>query len=345
MNNGKKSFLKRVITSVKDFEKYSEFAVENINVAIKYLIKLMCIFVLVISMCFVGKIAITANNAINFIKNNIESISYKDGILTVDDNKNIKIEDEKNIPPVVIIDTTQSDEKNKENIDNINNYDMGVLILSDKIVLKNTIVNENIEYKYTDIAKKYNVPEFDKQGLIDYINNMNMANIYLIALSIIFIYTYVIYFTSTVIDAITLGVLGIIISRLSGIRIKYRALFNMSVYSLTLPIILNLIYIVVNTFTGYTIKYFEFMYTTVSYIYLIVAILMIKADLITTHREVIKIEETQKEVRKQMQEEKDKENEEKKDENDDEQADNADNKENNKENKENKNVGDEALDN
>ena len=75
MNNGKKSFLKRVITSVKDFEKYSEFAVENINVAIKYLIKLMCIFVLVISMCFVGKIAITANNAINFIKNNIESIS------------------------------------------------------------------------------------------------------------------------------------------------------------------------------------------------------------------------------------------------------------------------------
>lgn len=342
MNNGKKSFLKRVITSVKDFEKYSEFAVENINVAIKYLIKLMCIFVLVISMCFVGKIAITANNAINFIKNNIESISYKDGILTVDDNKNIKIEDEKNIPPVVIIDTTQSDEKNKENIDNINNYDMGVLILSDKIVLKNTIVNENIEYKYTDIAKKYNVPEFDKQGLIDYINNMNMANIYLIALSIIFIYTYVIYFTSTVIDAITLGVLGIIISRLSGIRIKYRALFNMSVYSLTLPIILNLIYIVVNTFTGYTIKYFEFMYTTVSYIYLIVAILMIKADLITTHREVIKIEETQKEVRKQMQEEKDKENEEKKDENDDEQA---DNKENNKENKEKKNVGDEALDN
>ena len=219
---------------------------------------------------------------------------------------------------------------------------MGVLILSDKIVLKNTIVNENIEYKYTDIAKKYNVPEFDKQGLIDYINNMNMANIYLIALSIIFIYTYVIYFTSTVIDAITLGVLGIIISRLSGIRIKYRALFNMSVYSLTLPIILNLIYIVVNTFTGYTIKYFEFMYTTVSYIYLIVAILMIKADLITTHREVIKIEETQKEVRKQMQEEKDKENEEKKDENDDEQA---DNKENNKENKEKKNVGDEALDN
>lgn len=340
MNNGKKSFLKRVITSVRDFDKYSEFAVENINIAIKYLIKLMCIFVLVISMCFVGKIAITANNAVNFIKNNIESISYKDGILTVDDNKNIKIEDDKNIPPVVIIDTTQSDEKNKENIDNINNYDMGVLILSDKIILKNTIVNENIEYKYSDIAQKYNIQEFDKQSLINYIENMNMANIYLIILAIIFIYTYVIYFTSTVIDAITLGVLGIIISRLSGLKIKYRALFNISVYSLTLPIILNLIYIVVNTFTGYTIKYFEFMYTTISYIYLIVAILMIKADLITTHREVIKIEETQKEVRRKMQEEK--ENEEKKDEDDSKQT---ENKENDKENKEKKNVGDEALDN
>lgn len=340
MNNGKKSFLKRVITSVRDFDKYSEFAVENINIAIKYLIKLMCIFVLVISMCFVGKIAITANNAVNFIKNNIESISYKDGILTVDDNKNIKIEDDKNIPPVVIIDTTQSDEKNKENIDNINNYDMGVLILSDKIILKNTIVNENIEYKYSDIAQKYNIQEFDKQSLINYIENMNMANIYLIVLAIIFIYTYVIYFTSTVIDAITLGVLGIIISRLSGLKIKYRALFNISVYSLTLPIILNLIYIVVNTFTGYTIKYFEFMYTTISYIYLIVAILMIKADLITTHREVIKIEETQKEVRRKMQEEK--ENEEKKDEDDSKQT---ENKENDKENKEKKNVGDEALDN
>lgn len=338
MKNEKNGFIKRVITSIKDFEKYSEFATEHISVAIKYLIKLVCIFVLVMCAGFIYKFSIIANNGINFIKNDIETISFKDGKLNIDNNRNIELEDEDNIPQIVIIDTSQEEEKIKENTENINNYDTGLLILSDKLILRNGIVNNNVEYKYSDIAQMYDISEFDKQGLINFIQNLNMSKIYISIFFVIFIYMFTIYFASALVDAVTLGVLGIIISRLSRVKIKYKALFNMSVYSLTLPIILNLIYVIINTLTGYTIKYFNFMYTTISYIYLIVAILMIKTDLINTQRELMKIVATQKIVREQLQNE---ENENKQEEGDKEKQD----KEKKKNNEDDEDVGDATLEN
>lgn len=86
----------------------------------------------------------------------------------------------------------------------------------------------------------------------------------------------------------------------------------MGVYALTLPILLNIIYIVVNTFTGLEIKYFSWMYTTISYIYMIVAILMIKTDLINRQVELMKIIEEQEKVKKEIEEQKRKKEEEKK---------------------------------
>ena len=67
-----------------------------------------------------------------------------------------------------------------------------------------------------------------------------------------------------------------------------------------MPILLNLIYILVNTFTGFTIQYFQWMYTTISYIYVIVAILIIKTDLINRQFELMKIIEEQEKVKEEI---------------------------------------------
>lgn len=110
------------------------------------------------------------------------------------------------------------------------------------------------------------------------------------------------YFFSTFIDAIMLGILGLIVARIVGMKMQYKAAFNIGVYSLTLPIILQIIYIVVNILFGFEVKYFQWMYATISYIYVVVAILMIKTQFINQQRELLKIQLEQDKVRQEMQE-------------------------------------------
>ena len=70
--------------------------------------------------------------------------------------------------------------------------------------------------------------------------------------------------------------------------IRYRALFNMAVYSITISTVLQLIYMIVKTFTGFNIKYFDLMYTAISFICLTAAIFMIKSDVIRQQIELMK---------------------------------------------------------
>ena len=81
---------------------------------------------------------------------------------------------------------------------------------------------------------------------------------------------------------------------------RYAAIFNMSVYAVTLSTILYIAYITVNIFINFEIKYFEPMYITVATIYLLASIFMVKADLIKRQSEVIKIEKVQKIVKEEL---------------------------------------------
>ena len=73
----------------------------------------------------------------------------------------------------------------------------------------------------------------------------------------------------------------------------------MSIYALTLPIILNIVYVLLNSFTGFTIQYFQIMYNLISYIYIIAAILIIKSDFNKTASDMIKVEEEVKDINKE----------------------------------------------
>ena len=70
------------------------------------------------------------------------------------------------------------------------------------------------------------------------------------------------------------------LSRFMRIPLKFRATFNMAASAVTLPIILNVIYSIVNTYTGFTINYFDLMYNLIAYVYMLVAIIFIRAEII-----------------------------------------------------------------
>lgn len=177
------------------------------------------------------------------------------------------------------------------------------------VVSKMLTGEENIYYSNLLTSDIQNKSEF-----IDLISGTNIMYVYLLFGLTIFIYMFIVYLVSNLVDAVILGALGYVFARIVKLRLKFKATFIMGIYALTLPIILNLIYIVVNTLTGFTISYFQWMYTTISYIYIAVAILMIKTEIINQKLQLMKIEQIQKEIPKEeiVEEENKKEKEEEK---------------------------------
>ncbi len=90
-------------------------------------------------------------------------------------------------------------------------------------------------------------------------------------------------------------------------HLRFSAMCKISAYSLTLPIILNGIYLLLNTFLNFEIKYFEMMYIAIAYIYIITAILMIKSDIMKNQQELMKILQEQERVREELERKKEEE--------------------------------------
>lgn len=63
-----------------------------------------------------------------------------------------------------------------------------------------------------------------------------------------FVYMFIIYLSTTLLDAILYSFLGYITGISVNLRIRYKNVYNVAIYSMTLPIILNLIYMIVNIF-------------------------------------------------------------------------------------------------
>ncbi len=292
----REGFFRKVIKSIKDFDKYEDFGIEGISKTVSYLTKLVAIFTLVITIMALYKFSNTANSAIKYFDENIKSLSYTDGTLIINDNQKLEINSENNITGKMIIDTSNlNDEQIEEYKNEIKERKNGIVILKDRALLKNEMLTSLTETSYKEILSQYNIIQLDKQTILDYFNN-NQFPIYLSIFATIFIYMFVIYIASILIDALVLGVLGFITARVTGMKIRFGATFSMGVHALTLPIILNILYVILNGLTGYTIKYFQFMYTAISYIYVITAILIIKSDYIKRQAEVQKIQSEQERI-------------------------------------------------
>lgn len=86
-NTKKMNFFERVITSIKDFDKYQIFAVEKLGVAIKYLAILVIVFSLVGAITFTVKFANYINSGIKYFEENISEVTYKDGKLSINSRR------------------------------------------------------------------------------------------------------------------------------------------------------------------------------------------------------------------------------------------------------------------
>jgi len=311
MEEKKRNFFKDIWTSIRDFEEYEEFAADKVSKVVKYLLLLTLIFTIAVSGIYTYKFYTISKDVKQYINDNIEEIKFMDGKLAISPSEPIIIENGELPVSIFIIDTDKWDAyKYKEKYsEKLSLYENGILMLSDRIVILNNLTNQEKYIYYCEIYED-NIP--NKEAFMNLISDNNMIFLYLIVFETVFIYLFIVYLASNFVDIVVLGALGYIFARIVRLRLRFKATFNIGVHALTLPVILNLIYITVNTLTGFKINYFGWMYTSISYIYVAVAILMIKAEIINQKIQLMQLQKIQEEAKEELVEEPE-EKEEKKD--------------------------------
>ena len=328
MKQKKKGFFKRVKNAVINFDEYKTFAEEKLGTTIKYILKISFVFSLIMSLALTYRVTEEINRAIQIYRDECPEFRFENNTLIIDsENKQFIKGDENGYFGILI----NSEKENINEIQETSNYQLIIAALKNKIVIKNYEGAES-SITYEQISSKYDINKINKEEIINVITSDKMIEVYIYCVVISLIYLYVFYLVEILLDILLLSVVGYLLSKIFGVKFRYKYIFNMSAYAMTLSIILNTIYLVVNLLTGFTIKYFEIAYNAIAYIYIATAILMIKSDLTKQQSEVGEIVEEQKKIREEKEKEQDKNEEDKK----------QDKDKQDKENKEKKNKGDEG---
>ena len=320
------------------FEKYPEMAAEGVGKAFLYLAWLIFMFAIILAIGLTIRFHGIAKEEIKALDKEFSEINYKDGILQVSTENQ---EFSSNFGNLIINTDEITDEQIKKYEDSTSNKPQFIW-LRDKVIVK--FENNKLNYYYKDILDNFGLKEFNKIDLINLLSSkLDSPQIYIFFMIAMILYAFIAYFISTLIEILVLSVFGALTSLIAGIKIRYRAVFNMTVYSFTISTVLQLIYNYIQLFTDFNIKYFDVMYTTIAFICLAAAIFMIKSDVIKQQIELMRIIEIKK---KEQQEEKKEEpdREERKEKEEKEKKEENDRKENDKDEKkeENNSLNDEA---
>ena len=338
------NFFKKVWYSITKFEQYPVMAIEGLKKAIKYLIIITAIVTIFVTIGETLKMKTVVKSLAEYVQNNIPEFSYSNGNISMENQETMIIKDVENIgiDQIIINTHTQTDEE-KSQIEKENSINGTMLFLfKDEIELKvQTEKGEEItqKYSYNDFITNYmgkDIEQFNKLNFVNYLTSEKMINFYVKYATSMFIYMLIVNSIIVLLDSLEIALLGWITATIARIKIKFVAIYNMSIYSLTLPMILNILYIVINYFTNFTITYFQVAYITIAYIYLAAAIFILKDDLIKRMQEVQKIKQEQIKVREEIKEEQEKKD------SKDEKKDNEDKKDKENEKKDDEPQGSEA---
>ena len=298
----KKGFFKKVWYSIDKIEKYAELSAEGLKSALKYLAILILVIGVIAAASTIYKTSLVVNKISQYIDQKVPNLTYSENTLKVENSEAIIDENEEF--GKIIIDTNTNDEQQiNKYVSDVKDEENAVIILKNKLILKTSGVSESANYNYEDLFGQMGITEFNKQQLIDYLTGSTMFKYYANLFLTLFIYAFAVYLINTLFYIIIISMVGFLATMILKLKIRFVAVFNMAVYSITLPTILNIIYIIVNTFYKYAISYFDVMYVMISTIYILAAIFMLKSEFNKKQGEVQKIVEVEKEVKEEQKQE------------------------------------------
>ena len=247
----KKGFFKKLWYSITKVEKYPEMATEGVGMALKYIILLVMILSLILAIWITYDGIKVINNAADYLQNDFPEFSYQEGRLKVDSNEPVIIENNQ-ISGKIIIDTnTDLEEEINEYTKSIGEYSNGIIVLNDKVLITNpNIKGSVISYEYNEIFKNMEIKNFSKQDIINYKNSNEIFKLYISLFIVIFIYSFVMYLMKTLWYVAIISIVGFFAAWFLKIKMRYAPVFNMSIYAITLSVLLNIIYLIINIFSA-----------------------------------------------------------------------------------------------
>ena len=298
----KKGFFKKVWYSIDKIERYAELSAEGLKSALKYLAMLILVIGVIAAASTIYKTSLVVNKISQYIDQKVPNLTYSENTLKVENSEAIIDENEEF--GKIIVDTNTDDEQQiNKYVSDVKDEENAVIILKNKLILKTSGVSESANYNYEDLFGQMGITEFNKQQLVDYLTGSTMFKYYSNLFLTLFIYAFAVYLINTLFYIIIISMVGFLATMILKLKIRFVAVFNMAVYSITLPTILNIIYIIVNTFYKYAISYFDVMYVMISTIYILAAIFMLKSEFNKKQGEVQKIVEVEKEVKEEQKQE------------------------------------------
>lgn len=299
----KTGFFQKVWNSITKIEKYPDMAAEGLGRAFTYICKVVAILAIVLCLGMMYQMHQILQEGITYLQNEFPEFSYKEGTLQVDTEKRFTISEDDSYVGRVIVDTkVEAEETINQYMNEVNQAGSGMIVLKDKVILKNGAVAGTINYRYNELLGQMNIHEFNKQAVIDYAHSSQVITLYVSVFLTIFIYSFIMYLITTLSNVVFLSAFGYLTTWVARIKMRFLAIFNMSVYALTLSIFLNMLYIAVNIFIDFKMEYFQVMYVAVAAIYLVAAIFLLKTEFVKKQIELMKLAEAQEIVRKEMQE-------------------------------------------
>ena len=295
MENKKIGFFARIKIAVAKLENYSLFVEEKPAVAIKYFF--LIVLVLALTICGIQTFDVMQKiqKGYQYVKNEIADFSYENGALNFSE-KVYAYDSEYDF--YLIADTGREITE-----DTLQEYktqikSSGLIFLQNKVIYKTG--NSEVEYQLADLSNQYGISSLDKNQLVEEVENVGMMGIAITMFIAILISMYIIELVSTFIDWLMITIFSLIVARVCRIHMRWKHGFNISIYALTLPIILSMLYNIANYLTGFYTQYFRVVYLLISYVYVVAVILMIKSDLLKQEVEVGRIVETQKEIHEEL---------------------------------------------
>lgn len=277
---------------------------EGVKKSTKYLVKIIILLALIISIIGIYDTNLKLDEGLRYIANDLPNFKYSEDKLYVDVNEVIRGKDTIFDLGNIIVDTITDEQKiieeyKKEIVKSEKRT--GIIILKNKII-QVVETNNNDEIKTNEISYGYvattllgkTTSEFSKADIVTFLDGTGRIYISVVNFLIYILAYFISYFASTIVYVLLLAVVGNITALITKVRLKFSTIYSLSVYSLTLPTILSLIYFIIKYFVGLQIKYFDIAYIAIGYIYLVTVIFLIKTDL--TKKQENPIEEVKKEV-------------------------------------------------
>lgn len=297
-----KGFFKKIWYSINKIEKYPELSAEGLGRAIIYLMTLVLIIGAISSFATVYRTSLKVKEVAKYIDEKIPELTYKEDTLQVGAEEAI-IDENENFGKIIVDTKTDDQQQINQYIEETSDEENAVIILKNKLMLKQSGTNGTTDYSYKDLFGQMGITEFNKQSLLDYLNGNGIMNLYFSLFASLLIYSFVIYLINILFYIIIISIFGYLATMILKLKIRYVAIFNMAIYAITLPALLNIIYIAINAFYPYQISYFEVLYALIASIYIMAAIFILKTEFNKKQGEVQKIVEVEKQIKEENKEE------------------------------------------